>query len=92
MLAHYPKVSAIWDWAWQVECTTICTTVALVPPELPLKSCVGVACLEHDSIKAAKQRNILVPSLDHYITFITIIMRTTGLEKVVVILGVFAVL
>ena len=71
---------------------TICTTVALVPPELPLKSCVGVARPKHDSITAAKQRNIIVSSLDYYIIFITIMMRTTGLEEVVVIYDVFAVL
>ena len=77
---------------WQVECTTICTTVALVPPELPLKFCMGVAPLEQDSITAAKQRNIIVSSLDYYIIFITIMMWETGLEEVVVIYDVFAVL
>ena len=71
---------------------TICTTVALVPPAPPLKFCMGVAPLEQDSITAAKQRNIIVSSLDYYIIFITIMMRTTGLEEVVVIYDVFAVL
>ena len=76
----------------QAKTTTKTTTLAPVRLCPPSKSCAGAACAKPDRVKAAKRRNITGPSIYCYITYITLIMRLAGLEKVAITKGVIAVL
>ena len=51
-----------------------------------------MARANYDHVKAAKRRNITVPSIYCYITDITLIMRVAGSEEIGVTQGVIAVL
>lgn len=76
----------------QAKTTTKTTTLAPVRLCPPSKSRAGAACAKHDRVTATKRRNITGPSINYYITYITLIMRLAGLEKVAITKGVITVL